>query len=207
MAGVLGSRLVIKRSCNALAALSMLAWTSFARATRSRGQMLRIHETGLGGDVATGISSATPRKGTSQKDSAFGLVVEQQFFEINCRHRNCQWRVAIFTRLAGQRLPGPPYSRLFARCACSAACENQGLIDQKIHELLVEGVRCEYTARTTNASKFDKRVHETGADRRVGETVAADGVHFAGLSDGHRMAEGRRLESHFKTLGNKTTSI
>lgn len=34
---------------------------------------------------------------------------------------------------------------------------------------------------TTNATKFDNRVHETGADSRVGETIAADGVHFAGL--------------------------
>jgi hypothetical protein len=27
---------------------------------------------------------------------------------------------------------------------------------------------------TTNASKFERRVHETGADSSVGETVAAD---------------------------------
>src|SRR5262249_34734070 len=43
---------------------------------------------------------------------------------------------------------------------------------------------------TANASKFDHRVHQTGADSRVGETVAADGVHFAGLPGGHRLAEG-----------------
>ena len=48
---------------------------------------------------------------------------------------------------------------------------------------------------TTNASKFDKRVHETATDSRVGETIAADGVHFAGLSDGHRLAE-RSLPTH-----------
>ena len=42
---------------------------------------------------------------------------------------------------------------------------------------------------TTNASKFDKRVHETETDSNVGETIAACGVHFAGLSDGHRLAE------------------
>src|SRR5262249_34673774 len=43
---------------------------------------------------------------------------------------------------------------------------------------------------TTNASKFDHRVHETRADRSVGGTVAADGVHLAGLPDGPRLAEG-----------------
>src|SRR5262249_46184648 len=43
---------------------------------------------------------------------------------------------------------------------------------------------------TTNASKFDHRVHQTGADSRAGETVAADGVHLAGLPDGHRLVEG-----------------
>src|SRR5438445_11453146 len=43
---------------------------------------------------------------------------------------------------------------------------------------------------TTNASQFDHRVHETGADSRVGETVAAEGVHFTGLLDGHGLAEG-----------------
>src|SRR5512135_3011302 len=43
---------------------------------------------------------------------------------------------------------------------------------------------------TTNASKFDKCVHETGADSSVGETIAADGVHLAGLPGGHRLAEG-----------------
>src|ERR1700733_8203965 len=43
---------------------------------------------------------------------------------------------------------------------------------------------------TTNASKFDHRVHETGADSDVGETIAADGVHFAGLPDGPGLAEG-----------------
>ena len=48
---------------------------------------------------------------------------------------------------------------------------------------------------TANASKFDHRVNETGADSRVGETVAADGVHFAGLPDGHRLAE-RSLPAH-----------
>jgi hypothetical protein len=31
---------------------------------------------------------------------------------------------------------------------------------------------------TANASKFDKRVHETGADSSVGETVIAGGVHL-----------------------------
>src|SRR5439155_7328585 len=48
---------------------------------------------------------------------------------------------------------------------------------------------------TANASKFDHRVHETGADSSVGETVAADGVHLAGLPDGHRLAE-RSLPAH-----------
>src|SRR5262245_56265918 len=43
---------------------------------------------------------------------------------------------------------------------------------------------------TANASQFDYRVHETGADSRAGETVAAEGVHFAGLPDGPRLAEG-----------------
>ena len=32
---------------------------------------------------------------------------------------------------------------------------------------------------TTNASKFDKRVHETGADSGAGETIAGDGVIIA----------------------------
>src|SRR5262249_54517891 len=48
---------------------------------------------------------------------------------------------------------------------------------------------------TTNASKFDHRVHETGADSSVGETVAADGIHFAGLPDGHGLAE-RSVAAH-----------
>jgi hypothetical protein len=38
---------------------------------------------------------------------------------------------------------------------------------------------------TTNAWKFDKRIHETATDSRVGETLAVDGIHFPGLSDGH----------------------
>src|SRR5689334_13511548 len=37
---------------------------------------------------------------------------------------------------------------------------------------------------TANASQFDNRVHQTGADSRAGGTVAAEGVHFAGLPDG-----------------------
>ncbi len=41
---------------------------------------------------------------------------------------------------------------------------------------------------TTNAWKFDERIHETATDSRTGETIAADGIHFAGLSDGHRLA-------------------
>ncbi len=40
------------------------------------------------------------------------------------------------------------------------------------------------------SSKFDNRVHETGTDSNVGETVTANGVHFAGLSDGHRLVKG-----------------
>src|SRR5262249_3128518 len=43
---------------------------------------------------------------------------------------------------------------------------------------------------TANASKFDQRVHETRADSSVGETVAAEGGHFAGLLEGPRLAEG-----------------
>src|SRR5271157_3129172 len=42
---------------------------------------------------------------------------------------------------------------------------------------------------TTDTWRFDVRIHETATDSRVGETIAADGVHFAGLSDGHRMAD------------------
>lgn len=38
-----------------------------------------------------------------------------------------------------------------------------------------------FLRNTENASEFEQRVHETGADSRVGETLAADGVHFAGL--------------------------
>ena len=51
-----------------------------------------------------------------------------------------------------------------------------------------------FLGNTTNASKFDNRVHETGTDSSVGETVAADGVHFAGLSDGHRLADRKRID-------------
>jgi len=47
-----------------------------------------------------------------------------------------------------------------------------------------------FLGNTENASKFDKRVHETGTDSSVGETVTRDGFHLAGLSDGHRLAEG-----------------
>ena len=47
-----------------------------------------------------------------------------------------------------------------------------------------------FLRNTTNASKFDNRVHETGTDSNVGETIAADGVHLAGLSDGHRLVAG-----------------
>src|SRR5262249_54570640 len=43
---------------------------------------------------------------------------------------------------------------------------------------------------TTNASKFDKRVHETGADSSAGEASAVDGVHLASLPDGHGLAHG-----------------
>src|SRR6516164_8378867 len=43
---------------------------------------------------------------------------------------------------------------------------------------------------TTNASKFDKRVHETGADSSAGEAITVDGVHLAGLPDGHGLAHG-----------------
>ena len=37
--------------------------------------------------------------------------------------------------------------------------------------------------------RFDERIDETTTDSRDGETIAADGIHFAGLSDGHRLAE------------------
>src|SRR4051812_3211417 len=47
-----------------------------------------------------------------------------------------------------------------------------------------------FLGNTPNASKFDQRVNETGTDSRVGETVAADGIHLTGLSAGHRVAEG-----------------
>src|SRR5947199_8903409 len=43
---------------------------------------------------------------------------------------------------------------------------------------------------TANASKFGKRVNQTGADSNAGETIAADGLHVAGLLAGPRMAEG-----------------
>jgi hypothetical protein len=33
-----------------------------------------------------------------------------------------------------------------------------------------------FLRNTTNASKFDKRVNETGTDSTVGEAIAADGV-------------------------------
>ena len=42
---------------------------------------------------------------------------------------------------------------------------------------------------TTDTWRFDVRITETATDSRDGETIAADGVHFAGLSDGHRLAE------------------
>ena len=41
---------------------------------------------------------------------------------------------------------------------------------------------------TTEASKSDHRVTETGTDSSVGETIAADGIHFAGLPDGPGLA-------------------
>src|SRR5262249_14525611 len=44
--------------------------------------------------------------------------------------------------------------------------------------------------KTPNASKFDNRVHETATASGVGETSATDGIHLAGLPDGHRLAEG-----------------
>ena len=47
-----------------------------------------------------------------------------------------------------------------------------------------------FLRNTTNASKFDNRVHETGTDSSVGETVTRDGFHLARLSDGHRLVEG-----------------
>ena len=37
--------------------------------------------------------------------------------------------------------------------------------------------------------RFDERIDETTTDSRDGETIAANGIHFAGLSDGHRLAE------------------
>src|SRR3954469_2306321 len=43
---------------------------------------------------------------------------------------------------------------------------------------------------TANASKFDKRVNQTGADSNAGETIAADGLHVTGPPAGPRMAEG-----------------
>jgi hypothetical protein len=46
-----------------------------------------------------------------------------------------------------------------------------------------------FLRNTTNASKFDQRVHETETDSSVGETVAANGVHLASLSDGPRLAK------------------
>src|SRR5208283_3594779 len=42
---------------------------------------------------------------------------------------------------------------------------------------------------TTDTWRFDVRITETATDSRDGETIAADGVHFAGLSDGHRLAD------------------
>ena len=41
---------------------------------------------------------------------------------------------------------------------------------------------------TANAWKFDERIDETATDSRDGETIAVDGIHFPGLSDGHRLA-------------------
>src|SRR5262249_27218530 len=43
---------------------------------------------------------------------------------------------------------------------------------------------------TTNASKFDQRVYETGADSSAGETIPANGVHLASPPDGHGLAHG-----------------
>src|SRR5204863_9543441 len=43
---------------------------------------------------------------------------------------------------------------------------------------------------TTNASKFGKRVNQTGADSNAGETIAADGLHITGSPAGPRMVEG-----------------
>ena len=40
---------------------------------------------------------------------------------------------------------------------------------------------------TANASKFDQRVHETTTDSRAGQAITADGIHFTGLPDGHRL--------------------
>ena len=45
-----------------------------------------------------------------------------------------------------------------------------------------------FLSNTTNASKFDKRVHETGTDSSAGETVAADGVIIA--NSGHLSSYG-----------------
>ena len=42
----------------------------------------------------------------------------------------------------------------------------------------------------------EDRVHETGTDSSVGETVARDGFHFARLSDGRRLAQGSVSGAH-----------
>ena len=50
------------------------------------------------------------------------------------------------------------------------------------------GIMDSLLGHTPDTWRFDERIHETATDSRAGETIAADGVHFAGLSDGRRLA-------------------
>src|SRR5208283_2669466 len=49
--------------------------------------------------------------------------------------------------------------------------------------------------KTANASKFEHRVNETTTGSNAGETVAADGIHFPGVPDGHGLAS-RGVSAH-----------
>ena len=47
-----------------------------------------------------------------------------------------------------------------------------------------------FLGTTTDASKSGYRIHETGTDSNAGETIAADGFHVPGVSDGLAVAAG-----------------
>src|SRR5260370_38450909 len=45
-----------------------------------------------------------------------------------------------------------------------------------------------WEGKTAKASTFESRVHETTTISSAGETVAAEGIHFPGVPDGHGRA-------------------